>query len=388
MESMNCRGKPSISPFNGAASSAMGKTISFSPQLIGNLLDIIHNAILIVDFQSRIVFANHRTAKMFGTSVNNLQKSDVSGLFMPDDQEIMLPNILKIIRTEGEFEGEVMLRRHDGSTFLGFLAATFFHWESGEDGMAFTVHDISDIKALEQSLAKSERIAFLGHLVDDISHQIRNPVMVIGGFSRRLSEEFGGSKKARAIIREVNHLEGLLNTLNAFIRLPPPNLSRISMNMLIAFLEEHIAPMVHFRGCNWISTYAPDLGEETLLVDQALLLEALEAIVVNACEAYDRRATEKNVSCEVSRTDDPERPYQIRISDQGDGIPVETHPQVFSPFYSTKTKHIGMGLTFARRIVEEQMGRISIDSVAGRGTVVTCHLIKERRRAIRIARLG
>lgn len=47
-----------------------------------------------------------------------------------------------------------------------------------------------------------------------------------------------------------------------------------------------------------------------------------------------------------------------------------------------------MGLTFAHRIVEEQMGRITIDSVAGQGTVVTCHLIKERRRAIRIARLA
>lgn len=365
------------------------KPIPFSPQLIGNLLDIIHNAILIVDFQNRIIFANNRTAKMFGTSVNKLQKSNVSRLFMPDDKEIMVPNILKIIRRDGEFEGEVMFRRHDGSTFLGFLAATSFHWEGGEEGMAFTVHDISDIKVLEQSLVRSERVAFLGHLVDDISHQIRNPVTVIGGFSRRLiSDECGGSKQARAIIREVNHLEGLLNTLNAFIRLPPPNLSRISMNMLTASLEQHVAKKVHLLGGNWISTSAPDLGEETLLLDPDLLLEALEAIVINACEAYERRASAKNVSCEVSRTGDPARPYQIRISDQGEGIPAEMLPQVFSPFYSTKTKHIGMGLTFARRILEEQMGRITIESAAGKGTVVTCHLIKERRRAIRIAKIA
>ena len=361
--------------------------IPFSPRLIGNLLDIIHNAILIVDSQNLIIFANHRTAKMFATSVGDLQRSDVASLFMPDDQETMVPNILKITRTEDEFEGEVMLQRHDGSTFLGFLAATSFHWENGEDGIAFTIHDISDIKALEQSLIKSERIAFLGHLVDDISHQIRNPVMVIGGFSKRLSDEIGGSKKARAIAREVHYLEGLLNNLNAFIRLPPPNLSRISMNTLLESLEQHIAQKVHFQGCNWVSAYAPDLGEETLLMDHDLLLEALEAIVLNACEAYERCASEKNVFCEVSRTGDPARPYQIRISDQGDGIPVDTHPHVFSPFYSTKTKHIGMGLTFARRIVEEQMGKITFESVSGKGTVITCHLIKERRRAIRIAKM-
>lgn len=363
------------------------KPVPFSPLLIDNLLDIIHIAILIVDSRNLIIFANHRTAKMFGTTIDNLHKSDVASLFMPDDQETMVPNILKITRTEGEFEGEVMLRCHDGSTFLGFLAATSFHWEGGEDGMAFTIHDISDIKALEQSLIRSERIAFLGHLVDDISHQIRNPVMVIGGFSKRLSDEIGGSKKARAITREVRYLEGLLNNLNAFIRLPPPNLSRISMNVLIASLEQHIAQKVHFLGCNWVSTYAPDLGEETLLMDHDLLLEALEAIVLNASEAYERRESAKNVFCEVSRTGDLARPYQIRISDQGGGIPVDTHPHVFSPFYSTKTKHIGMGLTFARRIIEEQMGMITIESVAGKGTVVTCHLVKERRRAIRIAKM-
>lgn len=198
------------------------KPIPFSPLLISNLLDIIHNAILIVDSQNLVIFANHRTAAMFGTSVDKLQKRDICGLFMPDDQETMVPNILQIIRTEGEFEGEVMLHRHDGSTFLGFLAATSFPWENGEEGIAFTIHDISDIKALEQSLIRSERIAFLGHLVDDISHQIRNPVMVIGGFSKRLSDEIGGSKKARAIAREVHYLEGLLNNLNAFIRLPRP----------------------------------------------------------------------------------------------------------------------------------------------------------------------
>ena len=167
-----------------------------------------------------------------------------------------------------------------------------------------------------------------------------------------------------------------------------------SIGELIRLIRNHTQAKVVLGGSGftilpeeWMRCLDADFGVIGEGERLPLLLEALEAIAVNACEAYDRRATEKNVSCEVSRTDDPDHPYQIRIADQGDGIPVDTHPHVFSPFYSTKTKHIGMGLTFARRIVEEQMGRITIDSVAGRGTVVTCHLIKERRRAIRIALL-
>ena len=362
--------------------------IPFSPRLIGNLLDIIHSAILIIDARYRIVFANHRTASMFATSVHKLRLSEVARLFMPDDQATMLPNILQIIHKEGEFEGEVMFLRRDGSTFLGFLAATFFHWEGGEEGMALTIHDISDIKALEQSLARSERVAFLGQLVDDISHQIRNPVTVIGGFSRRLSTECQGSEKARAIVREANYLEGMLNTLNAFIQLPPPSLGRISMKVLVAAMEERVAARVRSLGCDWLCTCESGLAEETLLVDQELLLRALEAIAINASEAYGRRPGDKTVTCEVGRTGDPHHPYRIRISDRGGGIETDKLPQVFSPFHSTKTKHIGMGLTIARRIVEEQKGRIEIISTPGGGTTVDCLLIRERRRAIRTARLA
>ena len=62
---------------------------------------------------------------------------------------------------------------------------------------------------------------------------------------------------------------------------------------------------VRFLGCDWVSICEADLAEETLLVDQELLLQALEAIAINACEAYDRRTGEKKVTCEVGRTGDP-----------------------------------------------------------------------------------
>ena len=130
------------------------KTIHFKPKLIGDLLDIIHNAIIVINSDNRIVFANSRTAEMFGTSVEELINKSFFKLFMPDDRKIMVSNILHIVRNEREFEGEVMLRCLDGKSFMGLISGTYFQWDNSQAGMAFSIHDLTEMKALE--LAKTD----------------------------------------------------------------------------------------------------------------------------------------------------------------------------------------------------------------------------------------
>jgi PAS domain S-box-containing protein len=61
------------------------KTVQFEPKLIGELLDIIHNGVLVINSDNRIIFANSRTGEMFGMSIDELQNREFSSLFMPDD---------------------------------------------------------------------------------------------------------------------------------------------------------------------------------------------------------------------------------------------------------------------------------------------------------------
>lgn len=364
------------------------KEIHYAPKLIVDLLDIIHNAIFVIDSHKTIIFVNSRTAKMFNTSASQLQGRNLAQLFMPEDTEILVSNILNIIRQNGEYEGEAMLKRDDDSTFLGLIAGTYFKWDNNQEGMAFTIHDITDLKSIEKSLKRSERIAFLGRLIDDISHQIRNPVTIIGGFARRLVDDNTCSTKARAILKEAYHLEDLLDTLGKFIKLARPNPKRIPLNTLVKVVEKNLRQIVNDLGCSWVSECNESIIDTTLLVDQELLLEALKSVVINACESYNKTTIEKPVIFQVQHTDDPKLPYTISIIDHGVGIPEERTEHIFSHFYSNKTKHIGMGLTFAQRIMEEQMGKITIKSSEGNGTTITFHLVKERRRLIRTTKLA
>lgn len=363
------------------------KTVHFEPKLIGDLLDIIHNGVLVVNSENRIIFANSRTGELFKTSVDELQNSDFAKLFMPDDREIMVANILHITRTDREFEGEAMLRRPDGTTFMGLISGTYFQWDNSQEGMAFSIHDLTDMKAIENSLRRSERIAFLGHLVNDISHQIRNPIMVIGGFARRLNTEGSSLKKVEVILDEVGRLEQLLDTLNNFISLRCPEPERVPIGVFIDMAETTLRSRVEAYGCNWISEYEEGIAGEELLFDKDLLIEALEAVIVNACESYGSTVEGKSVILKIHHSNDPGLPYVISIIDHGVGISSDIFPNIFDHFYSTKTRQMGMGLTLARRIVEEQRGALSVASNIGEGSTVNFHLVKERRRLLRTAKL-
>jgi PAS domain S-box-containing protein len=357
------------------------------PKLIGDLLDIIHNAIIVINSKNKIIYANRHTANMFRTSISELQHNDIFQLFMPDDAEIMVTNILHITRNEREFEGEIMLKRLDGTKFMGLISGSAFQWNETQGGIAFSIHDITDLKAIERSLKHSERIAFLGHLINDISHQIRNPIMVIGGFAKRLNGHDSSPKEVKAIINEANHLENLLDTLNNFIHLPSPTTKRISMGELMDIAETTLRDSVEACGCNWISEYADNMAEEELLVDTSLMTQALEASINNACEAYDRTSKNKDIIFQIQHSRNSALPYVIQITDHGAGISSTVLPYIFDHFYSNKTKHIGMGLTFAQRIIEEQQGTLTVTSEEDKGSTISFQLVKERRRPIRTTKL-
>jgi len=360
--------------------------IQYSPKVIGEILSIVHNAVFLLDMEDRILFVNRKMEKMFKADASQLIGMHFVELFMTDDREIMAPNILKIAKDKLEFECETMLYCSDGSSFLGLMYCALFKWEGGSL-IATTIHDITKMKSIERMLKHSEHEAFLGHMLDDISHQIRNPVLVIGGLAKRLTGDETTKKYGEIISKESRRLEILLDTLNAFIQLPRPKLNRIPLADLIEKVEQRLRPLCEDYGVKWICKFPETIQTNKILVDLALLIGAIEAAVKNGCEAYHEGDIDKTVTLQLIETFDQTWPYAIKIIDNGSGISAEDIPHVTSHFFTKKSKHIGMGLTFAQRIIDEQDGEMTIDSAEGEGTTITFFLKKERRRVIRTRKL-
>lgn len=353
-----------------------------TPQLIGDILNIVHNAVFLVDNEDTIVFINTRMAQMFGITKEKLLGLHVKELFMPSDRQLMVRNILAITRRDGELETEAMLLRPDNTSFLGLLACSLFKWEH-DQGIAVTIHDISKMKTLKQMLYQSERVAFLGRMLDDISHQIRNPVSVIGGLAKRIQSGISNPQYAEAIIKEAVRLEDLLDTLTRFTKLPRPRQESISLESLFNRIEPLAKGLTGAKGIECQCSCPSELRGQHVFVDADLLLQALDAVLVNACEAYDAGRQDKSVSVEIIDTGEKEHPYAIRVSDHGSGIGNDDLPHIFAHFFTKKTRHIGMGLTFAQRIIDEQKGVLTISTGTVPGTTVIIKLVGERRRDIR-----
>jgi PAS domain S-box-containing protein len=354
---------------------------------VEHLLEIINSAILLVDQHDRIVLANSKAARMFGMDLGKLKGNSITALFMPDDRRIFAQNILKITRTEGEFEGEAMLLRGDGTSFIGLLATSSWPHKKGL-GAVIIIHNITKLKGIERLLKKSERMAFLGRMLDDMSHQIRNPVLAIGGFARRIANmELPRQDYAEIILDESARLESLLGTLTEFINLPRPRPEPIPIRQILEGIEPRLKRLAEEHGATWVSRCPDHLLKDTAMADLRTFKQAMEAVVINACEAYEDRDGEHLVELEVAPTDREPWACVFTVRDKGSGIRPHILPHVFDPFFATKTGHIGMGLTFAKRILEEQAGDISINSSLDEETSVMLYLTRDRRRNLRVRKI-
>ncbi len=364
----------------------MTTIIKYSPRVIGEILNIVHDAVFLLNSEKQIIFVNTQMEKMFKANDGQMVDIGFEQLFMPEDRKIMATNILKLTKEKHEFECETMLRCKDGSSFFGLISCFYFMLEN-EEFIASTIHDITKMKSIERMLKQSEHEAFLGHMLNDISHHIRNPVIVIAGLAKRLKKGESPEQYSEIISKESRRLEMLLETLNDFINLPRPKLRLASLADLIETVESDIKLIAEDFGvrCEW--KISKEVLAHKILIDVPLLVKAICAVFLNACESYNKDTKNRIVTIQMMETFDPLLPYALRITDQGCCIKPEDLPFVSSHFFTKKIHHIGMGLTFTQRILEEQGGELHVESSESSGTSVTFFLKKERRRPIRIDKL-
>jgi|GEM_PF-3311357 len=217
-----------------------------------------------------------------------------------------------------------------------------------------------------------EREESLRLLADSIAHQIRNPLIGIGGnanlLKRKLPEDEGIGEHLGTIVHCCKKLEEVVSSVRDYIDLIPTSTYPFDIESLI--MESRSAALAQVAPPDGTVNWLMNLEPATLLLDANLMGKALYEILTNALEARASDTITIEIFGEWKKAkdcgDEPmipsEKYYQLTISDSGGGIDEETYSHMMEPFFSTKPHGTGLGLAKAKRVLQIFHGGISITS--------------------------
>ncbi len=228
-----------------------------------------------------------------------------------------------------------------------------------------------DMRTMHEQLVQSEKMAALGAMIAEITHEIRNPLVSIGGFTRRLAKKLqsGEDKKyIDIILSEVSRLEGIIHDNLSYIKEVAPQLSEGDLNHVAQDILTLYEDELSQRKIRIETDFSPALPR--LLFDQQQLKQAVINVIKNAMEAME------NGGVLTIRTflfpDVSEAAFEI--SDTGPGISSKAMHNVFNPYYTTKPRGTGLGLPITNRIIKAHRGRIEMRNRGTGGAVFTIRL--------------
>ncbi|MFZ0391611.1 MAG: ATP-binding protein, partial [Calditrichia bacterium] len=314
--------------------------------------------------------------------VNELQGMKINEIFFNDEESEKCLRTL-LIPGKRMDEKEIKFRQKNGKSLIVGLSSSPIHDENNQfDGIVLLFRDLTEVRHLKHQIERMERLALLGELSAGIAHEVRNPLAGIKVAAQVLEESYGGSEfqlqMVERIVREVDKANRLLKEFFKFARPTKPKLAFHDVEMIIDGVYLLLAPKLKKRNIQFVTEFGDDVPQA--FVDETQLEQIILNLFLNAADAMPEGGNLKvsTMRRKLKLLDDERERMKsgnddfsyviIKISDNGKGIPAETQPKVFNPFFTTKTDGLGLGLSICSRLIEENSGKIDFASQQGKGT--------------------
>jgi signal transduction histidine kinase len=244
--------------------------------------------------------------------------------------------------------------------------------------LATTFNTLTDsIARFQREAAQRERLSALGRLSTVIAHEIRNPLMIIKGSLRALSNERVSREDIKQVLadvdEEVARLNRVVNDVLDFARPIHFNYTQTDLNALCA----NAVGATRTEHAEMTVSIEPDPTLASIETDAERLRTALVNLLANARHAVAARTGARGDGPDIELgTADLGATVRITIRDRGVGVNPDDLPRIFDPYFTTKRTGSGLGLAIARNIIEGMKGSISFKSEVGVGTEISIQLPK------------
>ena len=352
--------------------------------VIENFPDMIHS----VDEQGNIIITNKTAEKLLGYTRGELLSMNIVELYPEELREAVRTGFYSLKKAgETSVESEVVAK--DGSRIPVEIRSFSIYDDDGNFDRTFSIlRDIREIKALQEGLIHTERLAAIGELASGIVHDVNNPLSVIRvcidliqdtlkSMANREDPKISETEEyIQDIDRASKSIEKLVRHLRNFSRgiAEKPEAIDIGHSLGEAqFLLQSKTKQLRVK----VEVEVP-LETYYTFGSPNKIEQVFANLISNAADAMEK-SQERQITISVTADTREGKDYwRCDVRDTGEGIPKEKQKYIFNSFFTTKEKGkgTGLGLSIARGILKDHQGDIIVNSEVGKGTTFSVYLLQ------------
>ncbi|PLS07213.1 PAS domain S-box protein [Neobacillus cucumis] len=346
----------------------MAKQLAESQQQYKSLFEYSPDIVYMLDLAGNItnlnphfdVITGYKREEMIGQNVRTL---------LPEEYQRSLPKFIHSVVDEAKpIMYEIHIPHKNGTSITLQCTSLPIIVDGKISGIIGYGRDVTTLRITEERLRRTEKLSVVGELSASVAHEIRNPLTSLKGFVQLLQVEDEKHQFYYRIMHDeldrINHIVGELLLLAK-----PQHLkfSKAVIQKLLGDVISLLSTEAIYYNVQIISSFTED--ELLIECEPNQLKQVFINIIKNAIEA-----SEKGGTVEIELNSDQGETVLINVKDHGCGISKERLARIGEPFYSSKEKGTGLGLTVSYRIVQTHNGTIRFDSQKNQGTSVQISL--------------
>ncbi len=335
------------------------------------ILNSLEDAVIVLNGKREVVFCNQAAEGMLGRRLDTTVGQTLEALLTADDP---LAQLVAELFEDGVERRNVAVKVPYPDGHSRELAVSSYRILDGEQagGGVLALRDLDPIRAVESLVTYSQKLAALGRLTSGVAHEVKNPLNAMRIHLELLKTRLAGGQpevgeNLDVIAHEIQRLDRVVQGFLSFVRPQELRLGPVDVNGLLSEVSRLMAPEAARAGARFALDLAPELPPVT--GDAELLQRACTNLVTNAIQAMPEGGT-----LTLATRRGPDWAVEVRVSDEGAGIPQEDRDKIFRLYYTTKPNGSGIGLSLVYRIVQMHDGRIDVESATGRGTTMVLTL--------------
>ncbi len=341
------------------------------------IIESIRSGLITTDLDGNIFTFNGAAAEITGLRPEDVRGEKIISIFGNIQKQVEL-TLAAAAEGEQMPRFEVDLSSPDGfAVRIGYSIAQLFSEENKATGLIITFQDLTQIRSMEETARRKDRLAAVGRVGAGLAHEIRNPLGAMRGAIQVLQSDTAPESRQASlmdiILRESDRLNAIITNFLSYAKPTVGNFTEIDVGEAIS---DTLTLLRH----------SPDVGKDNDLVeilppdpilisaDATQLKQIFWNLARNAIQAMNEGGT---LTIRLEKI--PHDRIKIAFEDTGQGMPPEAVEQLFEPFSNSTSGGTGLGLSIVYQIIRDHGGTINVRSIEGSGTVITVELPRRQR---------